>query len=374
MIDSVTFSLILALAVAASLISLKVGISVAIIEILVGIAIGNAIGINPSDHDWLLFLAGLGSVVLTFLAGAEIDPEAMRKTWKVSVTIGMLSFLVPFLGCWWFSYLVLGWTWGASLLTGVALSTTSVAVVYVVLLETGLSKTATGKVILSSCFITDLGTAIALSVLFTGPNPLFFVVIAAIGLLAWLLPKYLDQVLRKLRGRTGEPSVKIVLLLVIALGALAEQAGIHAILPAYVLGLIMASLLSRNKDLLMKLRTLALAFLTPFFFIVAGMNVSAISLISGGALILVLFFMKVGTKFIGVLPASMKLVRKDSVYLTLLMSTGLTFGTISAQFGYANGLIDREQFSIIVMVVILTAIIPTIIAQRFFDPRETGDA
>ena len=374
MIDSVTFSLILALVVAASLISLKVGISVAIIEILVGIAIGNAIGINPGDHDWLLFLAGLGSVVLTFLAGAEIDPEAMRKTWKVSVTIGMLSFLVPFLGCWWFSYLVLGWTWGASLLTGVALSTTSVAVVYVVLLETGLSKTATGKVILSSCFITDLGTAIALSVLFTGPNPLFFVVIAAIGLLAWLLPKYLDQVLRKLRGRTGEPSVKIVLLLVIALGALAEQAGIHAILPAYVLGLIMASLLSRNKDLLMKLRTLALAFLTPFFFIVAGMNVSAISLISGGALILVLFFMKVGTKFIGVLPASMKLVRKDSVYLTLLMSTGLTFGTISAQFGYANGLIDREQFSIIVMVVILTAIIPTIIAQRFFDPRETGDA
>jgi Kef-type K+ transport system membrane component KefB len=374
MIDSVTFSLILALVVAASLISLKVGISVAIIEILVGIAIGNAIGINPGDHDWLLFLAGLGSVVLTFLAGAEIDPEAMRKTWKVSVTIGMLSFLVPFLGCWWFSYLVLGWTWGASLLTGVALSTTSVAVVYVVLLETGLSKTATGKVILSSCFITDLGTAIALSVLFTGPNPLFFVVIAAIGLLAWLLPKYLDQVLRKLRGRTGEPSVKIVLLLVIALGALAEQAGIHAILPAYVLGLIMASLLSRNKDLLMKLRTLALAFLTPFFFIVAGMNVSAASLISGGVLILVLFFLKIGTKFIGVLPASLKLVRKDSVYLTLLMSTGLTFGTISAQFGYANGLIDREQFSIIVMVVILTAIIPTIIAQRFFEPREAGDA
>jgi len=374
MIDSVTFSLILALVVAASLISLKVGISVAIIEILVGIAIGNAIGINPGDHDWLLFLAGLGSVVLTFLAGAEIDPEAMRKTWKVSVTIGMLSFLVPFLGCWWFSYLVLGWTWGASLLTGVALSTTSVAVVYVVLLETGLSKTATGKVILSSCFITDLGTAIALSVLFTGPNPLFFVVIATIGLLAWLLPKYLDQILRKLRGRTGEPSVKIVLLLVIALGALAEQAGIHAILPAYVLGLIMASLLSRNKDLLMKLRTLALAFLTPFFFIVAGMNVSAASLISGGAIILVLFSMKIGTKFIGVLPASMKLVRKDSVYLTLLMSTGLTFGTISAQFGYANGLIDREQFSIIVMVVILTAIIPTIIAQRFFEPREAGDA
>jgi len=124
----------------------------------------------------------------------------------------------------------------------------------------------------------------------------------------------------------------------------------------------------------MKLRTLALAFLTPFFFIVAGMNVSAASLISGGAIILVLFSMKIGTKFIGVLPASMKLVRKDSVYLTLLMSTGLTFGTISAQFGYANGLIDREQFSIIVMVVILTAIIPTIIAQRFFEPREAGDA
>jgi Kef-type K+ transport system membrane component KefB len=369
MIDSVTLALILGLTVAASLISIKIGISVAIIEIVIGILVGNTIGIVPSDHEWLIFLSGLGSVVLTFLAGAEIDPDAMRKAWKVSLLIGALSFLIPFLGCWWFSYLILGWTWEASLLTGVALSTTSVAVVYVVLLETGLSKTATGKVILSSCFITDLGTAIALSVLFTGPNILFFAVVAVMALMAWIIPKYIDRIMIPLRGRTGDPSLKIVLLIVISMGALAEQAGIHAILPAYVLGLIMAAHLSRNQDLLMKVRSVALAFLTPFFFIVAGMNVSVLSVASGGILILALFLMKVGTKFIGVLPASMRYIRKDSVYITLLMTTGLTFGTISAQFGYVNGLIDRDQFSIIVMVVILTAIVPTIIAQRLFNPR-----
>ena len=53
---------------------------------------------------------------------------------------------------------------------------------------------------------------------------------------------------------------------------------------------------------------------------------------------------------------------------TLLMSTGLTFGTISALYGLNAGIIDRTQFSLLVTVVVLSAIVPTVIAQRWFSP------
>ena len=369
MVDTLVLLLLLLVAFIATLISTKLGISVAIIEIFLGIILGNYLGIKSADHNWILFLAPLGSVVLTFLAGAEIDPEAMRKNWKASLSIGIFSFLSPFLGATAFTYLVLGWAWEASLLAGVALSTTSVAVVYVVLVEAGKSKTETGKLILSSCFITDLGTAIALSGLFITPNYLIIFLIAAIIITTLFVPKILRWLLSKLKNRGGEPQVKLILLLVIALGACAEAAGEQAVLPAYILGLVLANVLSDNKEVLLKVRTVALAFLTPFFFINAGINVSLDEVVAGAALIAILFGVKIIFKFIGVYPLSKKFVGKNSLYTTLLMSTGLTFGTISAQYGLTSGIIDQMQFSIIIMVVILTAIIPTIIAEKWFSPE-----
>ncbi len=372
MVDTVTLFLLLLVAFLATLISTKLGISVAIVEISLGIILGNFFGIKSADHDWLLFLAGLGSVVLTFLAGAEIDPDAMKRTWKASLSIGTASFLAPFLGALLFTYLLLGWSWEASLLVGVALSTTSVAVVYVVLVEAGRSKTETGKLILSSCFITDLGTAIALSGLFITPNYLIIVLIAAIAITTLIIPRFLNWILPRLKGRGGEPSVKLLLLLVVGMGLSAEVAGVHAVLPAYILGLVAAKLLSDNQEVLLKTRTVALAFLTPFFFINAGINISLDAVVSGAALIAMFFIVKVVFKFVGVYPLSQRFVGKHSLYTTLLMSTGLTFGTISAQYGLSSGIIDKVQFSVIVMTVILTAIIPTIIAEKRFSPEEEG--
>jgi len=369
MIDTATLAFLLALAVGAALISIKLGLSVAIVEIVIGILAGNLLGFKTAGHDWLLFLAGLGSVVLTFLAGAEIDPEAMRKDWKASISIGTLSFLAPFLGTLAIAYLLLGWTWPASLLAGVALSTTSVAVVYVVLVESGASRTPTGKLILSACFVTDLGTVVALSLLFIRPNIYILVMLAALAISIIVLPRMLSWLFSRLNGRSGEPEVKICLLIVVLLGVSAEIAGSHAVLPAYILGLVLASTLARNRAVLVKLRTISLSFLTPFFFIAAGLNVSLAAVAASLGLVALLFSVKVGAKFIGVLPACKKFFGRDSVYITLLMSTGLTFGTISAQYGLSMGIIDQNQFSVLVMVVMLTAIVPTIIAQRWFKPE-----
>lgn len=369
MIDAPILLVMLTLALAASIFSIRLGISVAIIEICLGMILGNIVGINVVDHEWLVFLAGLGSVVLTFLAGAEIDPEAMRKNLKGSLIIGILSFLAPFLAAWWFCYLVLGWAWDASMLAGVALSTTSVAVVYVVLLETGINRTDTGKIILSSCFVTDLGTALALSTLFITPNIYFILLVVAIGASTLVMPRFLNWMLPRLKNRPGEPELKLLLFVIVLLGACAEVAGSHAVLPAYILGLVVSNSLSKNRDVLVKVRVLALSFLTPFFFISAGLNISFPALVAGAGLIAVLFAVKVGAKFIGVYPASRRYIGKDTVYITLLMSTGLTFGTISSQYGLSAGIIDADQFSVLVVTVLLTAIVPTVIAQKWYAPE-----
>jgi len=369
MIDSSTLLLMLALALGASILSIRLGISVAIIEICLGMILGNVMDIKVVDHEWLVFLAGLGSVVLTFLAGAEIDPEAMRKNLKSSLLIGTLSFLAPFLAAWWFCYLVLGWGWEAAMLAGVALSTTSVAVVYIVLLETGINRTDTGKIILSSCFVTDLGTALALSTLFITPNIYFVLLVAAIAASTLIMPRLLDWVLPRLKGRSGEPEVKLLLFFVVLLGVTAEVSGSHAVLPAYVLGLVVSNSLSKNRDVLVKVRVLALSFLTPFFFISAGLSISFPAIVAGAGLIAVLFAVKVGAKFIGVYPASKKYIGKDATYITLLMSTGLTFGTISSQYGLNSGIIDQDQFSVLIVTVLLTAVVPTVIAQKWYAPE-----
>jgi Kef-type K+ transport system membrane component KefB len=147
----------------ASMASVELGISVALIEIVVGVAAGNWLELHSTP--WIDFLASFASIVLTFLAGAEVDPDLMQERLKESLWIGGVSFLAPFLGAWLAAHYLFGWTWQAAQICGVALSTTSLAVVYAVLVETGLTHTTLGKIIMASTFVTDFGTAAALSLL-----------------------------------------------------------------------------------------------------------------------------------------------------------------------------------------------------------------
>ena len=335
-----------------------------------GVILGNFFSFQASNYEWLVFLAGLGSVVLTFLAGAEMDIEVMKKNWRANLTIGAISFFAPFIGIFLLAYLVVGWSWTSSLLAGIVLSDTSVAVVYVVLVETGVCRTKTGSTILSSCFITNLFLSIALSLLFTSATWKLIVLVVAVLISIFVIPKVLRYALTKLEGKSGQPEVKLLLFMIVAVGAAAEFAGVVAALPAYILGVMTASVLATKKDTLLKVRIVALAFLTPFFNINAGLNVSILAVAGGIFIVLFFFGGKIVTKFAGIFPVARKFARKDAAYITLLMSTGLTFGIISAQYGLTNGVINTQQFSILVAVVILTAIVPTVIAQKRFNPAK----
>jgi len=180
------------LALLASLISIRLGISVALVEILVGVVVGNIHTANqaPLLHttEWTNFLAMLGSGVLTFLAGAEIDPQSLRANLRASLSIGVLSFLLPFVGVWMFTQFGLGWPIRQAWIAGIALSTTSVAVVYAVMIEGGLSSTGMGKMLLTACFITDFGTVLALGILFADFNIWLVIFVAVTAVMLWFMP------------------------------------------------------------------------------------------------------------------------------------------------------------------------------------------
>jgi len=351
--------------------SVELGLSVAIVEILLGVIGGNFLGLHTTP--WIDFLAAFASIVLTFLAGAEVDPDLLREKWRESLLIGGMSFLVPFLAAGAFAYWGLHWSLQASQITAVALSTTSLAVVYAVLVETGLSETRIGKIIMASTFVTDFGTALALSLLFIRPGPMLIVFIVVSAAVILLVPRISPAFFRRYGNRVIEPEIKLIFAALFLLMFVGELGQSHAVLPAFLFGLAMARVLAASPVQRQRLRVVAFALLTPFFFLKSGMNVSLPAVVANLGWLFALFGVKLAAKFIGVYPLARRFVPRHSWYTTLLMSTGLTFGTISALYGLNSGILDQAQFSVLITVVIGTAVIPTLIAQRFFSPTIEPD-
>jgi glutathione-regulated potassium-efflux system ancillary protein KefC len=367
----------LGLALAATLLSIWLRIATAMSEILVGtvaqLVIGAVVGgaVLGTDQSWIKFLAGTGAVLLTFLAGAELDPAVLRSRWKETTMVGLVAFLAPFLGCAAAAYFLLHWSVDASWLAGIALSTTSVAVVYAVMLEFGLNKTEYGKTVLAACFINDLATVLALGLMFSPftYRTLIFVgaSIAAFTVLPWLTPRFF----RRYGGRPSELEAKFLLFCLFGLGALAAWADSEAVLPAYVMGMMLAGTVGKDHALVRRLRTVTFGLLTPFYFIRAGSFVSVPALVAAPLAFLLLLAAKMATKFVGVYPITRIFgsPRREGLYTTLLMSTGLTFGSISALFGLTHGIVSEAQYSFLIAAVIGSAVVPTLIANALFLPH-----
>ncbi len=365
-----------ALAVVSALIASSLRLSIALVEICVGVAAAAATGsfglgdVLAANSEWVQFLAASGAVVLTFLAGAELDPDILRsKLTEVSV-VGLVSFLAPFLGCAALAYYVLGWNANASWLCGVALSTTSMAVVYAVMLETGFNKTEFGKGILASCFITDLGTVIALGLLFAPFTYKTIVFIVASVAAMATVPSITAWLTRHYAYRTAAIRTKWVMLNLFGSGALALWSGSEAVLPAYLAGMVLAGSAARDGHWIRRLRTMTVGFLTPFYFLRAGTLVSLPALLAAPVVFLALLLGKVAFKIFGLYPviSAFRPDCNERWYYSLLMSTGLTFGTISSLYGLSHGLVTQEQYSFLVAAVIASAVVPTLIAGLWFVP------
>jgi Kef-type K+ transport system membrane component KefB len=195
------------------------------------------------------------------------------------------------------------------------------------MVESGLSNTDLGKLILAACFVTDLGAVVALGVLFASFNLWMGVFVVVTALVLWKLQKVTRWVISHWGSRVSEPEIKLIFLVLFFLGGLSTTAKSEAVLPAYLVGLAIAGVFVRDKVLVQRMRSIAFTMLTPFFFIKAGTFIS--------------------------LPA---------------LLAGLTFGSISALYGLTNGIIDQTQYTVLVTVVVGSAVVPTLIAQTWFLP------
>ena len=367
----------LGLALVATLLSIWLKVATALSEMVVGtiaqLIIGAALGgaLLAGDATWLKFLSGAGAILLTFLAGAELDPIVFRKQWKQATAIGLVSFIAPFLGCAALARWGLGWSIEASWLAGIAMSTTSVAVVYAVMLEFGLNTTDYGKTVLAACFITDLVTVIALGLIFAPFTYRTLIFLGAGVIVFFILPWLVPRFFRRYGGRPSELEVKFLMACLFGMGALATWADSEAVLPAYLIGMVLAGTVGKDHALVRRLRTLTFGLLTPFYFIRAGALVSLPALVAAPLAFVALLLVKMVTKVAGVYPVTQAYgsPKQEGMYTTLLMSTGLTFGTISALFGLSHHLIDQAQYSALVATVIGSAVVPTLIANAFFLPR-----
>lgn len=367
----------LVLALVATLLSIWFRISTALSEIVVGtvaqLIIGAFFGIQTlgAGSSWVTFLAGTGAIVLTFLAGAELDPTIFRTKWKEAFVVGLVGFFGPFLGAAAVAHYVLQWGTMQSLLAGVALSTTSVAVVYSVMLELGLNQTGFGKGILAACFVNDLGTVIALGLIFSPftVKTLIFIGISVVvfAILPFLTPWFFERY----GGRVSELEAKYILFMLFGMGGVAVWAGSEAVLPAYIIGMVLAGTVGKDHVLIRRLRTLTFGLLTPFYFIRAGSLVSVPAILGAPLVFLALLAAKMLSKMVPLVPTvrAFNYIGHEGMYYSLMMSTGLTFGTISSLFGLNHHIIDQTQYSHLVATVIASAVVPTAIANAYFMPK-----
>src|SRR5438128_4179639 len=153
------------------------------------------------------------------------------------------------------------------------------------MVERGYNATELGKVILAACFITDLGTVLALGLLFAHYDwwLLAFVVVTVEVL--WKLPLVTAWFFNKVGARISEPETKFILLVLFGLGALATAAQSEAVLPAYLVGMVLAPIFLANRTLAQRMRVIAFAILTPFYFLKAGVLVSLRAVLASALLV-----------------------------------------------------------------------------------------
>jgi len=359
------------LAAVSAFVAIRIKMPAALVEIIAGMLVGNLIVLRT--NAWIDFLAGFGSILLTFLAGAEIDPVVLRRQLVPSTVLGAASFGAPFLAAMAFAYFLGHWSPDASKIAGIAMSTTSVAVVYAVMIESGLAGKEFGQIILAACFFTDLGTVVALGMLFANYNLWLVALIASIVAGMVIVPKMLPMLIDRTHRYVSEPALRILFAVIFLLAAVATYAKSEGVLPAYFLGLGCAGVMIAYPDVKRRLQTMTMTLLAPFYFLKAGTYIEFGAALANAALIATLFFVKVIAKIVAVFPLAryaFKYPSSNANYLTLMMATGLTFGTISSLYGLTHHYISQAQYTALVTVVILTAVVPTAIAQALFKPRE----
>ena len=272
------------------------------LPIAVGEFIAGIIGGQILDHDetqWMQLFSRLGLLSIMFLAGFEVDVKVMKANLRTNLLVGVSSFIVPYLGV-----LIVCVIWGIplhmALIVGVALSTTSLAMVYSILKEANLIHQKEGQVLLGSAMIVDLLSMIFLSITlfdFKMENLIFLGILIGIILVA---KRFIMAIFQRYRGNRVEFELKTLMIIFPVMGLVAEEAGIHGAILAFILGILFSDIDPEHEEIIEKLNTVVFSLLAPIFFFNAGTQIQFGSIdISTLMLMLVLGTVAIMMKYYG---------------------------------------------------------------------------
>jgi len=347
--------------VGAAFLAFELGISSAILEILAGIIVAYFF-VGGISLDWLTFLANLGMLGLMFLVGFEIDVNRLHQTWRASVVVGVSALLLPLVGVFTVAYYFLDIDIMAAAVLAIGLSTTSLALVYHALREAGTLQTEHGQVLVAAASVVDVLSMVFLALLMgdVGWGTAIFFLVTVPTVLG--LPRFGKWLFRRYRGSLVEFELRFILVLLIAMGAMAEKiGGIHPAVVAFALGVVMSELVEKHEELEQKLKGIVFSFLAPAFFLHAGMQFDT-SFITTDLIwtAMILFVVACGLKYVGASLPFRWLMGSSGHVAGLLFNYRLSFGIITASVGMKVGILSESLYAVILLVVIGSAALPAI--------------
>ncbi len=345
----------------AGVLSFELGVSTSILEIVAGIIARSIFGITNLDE--INVLAHLGVVSLMYAAGLEIDLDLLRKYLKSSFAIGFSSFFTPFVIIFFTSILVFElWVWQA-MLVAIALSTTSLAIVYPVLLESG-PLSPLRKNILCAAMVTDLFSMIALSLFFSDFGGYTIALIIFLGLLTVFVPLLGSKIFKHYKGNTVELEFRMVLVLILGLTIISKEAGIEAAIIAFMAGMITSGIVVNHHDLQEKFKFFVFGFLAPVFFFSVGLSVSFIDIIQNIPFLVFFFIVCFIGKYVGTYIPAKKYIPGKEGFISLLFNSRLSLGIIAATFGYETGILPRNIYAPVIGIIMLAAVSSAVVIKK----------
>ena len=338
----------------AGVLAIEFGLSAAVLEIVMGVFARNVIHIWAAD--WVDFIADIGLITLMFIAGFEVDLPMLRKNLGKSTTVGAISFIIPFAGAYGIS-LLLNMDHSRAVIFAIAMSTTSLALVFPTLKERGMLTSVSGQFLLSSAMIVDILSVLALMVFFIQPS--FALLYGAIGVsVIFLLAPRLSRILfGRWRGNLVEMEVRFILFALLALMFIAQLSHVHAALTGFVFGAVMGSILRKHYQVEAKLRNIVFSFFAPVFFFRAGtqMDLSQVDLMD---FFLFLIFTPVAflLKYAGSYYPFKWFKCPESKFGAILFNYRLSFAIVAALYGLESGLINAGEYSALMCIILVTSL------------------
>lgn len=347
----------------AGVLSARFGIAAALVELIMGVTLGAVTSADPKT-PWLVLIASLGGVAVTFLAGTQIDARALARAPRPALLLGGVAFTVSFAAAFAVARFALDWSLTAALVSAMVLAETSLAVTYAVLFDLGLLDSDLGRLVTAAVFLTDVAAALALSAVISRPSWAILGFIAGSVAVCLLLPRLLRRLEQRHARAASAPGLRVVVLALVSLMLLAQVTGGVAVLPAFVLGVCCARHYRDHPAAADRLRTVVMTFVAPFFFVRAGLSVSVPAVVAGATAVLALSAAKILPRWGAGYLVARRVMPSAPSAVACLMSTGLTFGMVIALAGHEAGMIDRAQFSLLAAVVVISAVVPAWTGQR----------